>query len=191
MEDIADAKIRNILDMAYTFSAMPRVFEKASKTRIVQRLHTAFKEFTTVADQTDFDNTHSAFCEWFVVDIKTAERQKGRVIAKPSGPTSYGQAAKLFDVASKVYVYYCHLPDRDTAARLLPLLHGAVDTAIMKYLKSRYPECGINASAIIDIDRISYTSLQRLIARNIKEDFNEVPLHPVQYDDIMWYRLNR
>ncbi len=191
VDEALQAKIANILDMALTFSAMGRVFERGSKPKIVERLNDAFAMFGDVRVQTDFERVHDDFCSWFPGAIRTASRKsRGRGSTK-ARPASYGHAAKVFDVASKVYVYYCHLPSRQIATSLLPFLHGAIDTAIMENLKERYRECEVAATDLGEIGRTEYRVLQGLIARHIEEEFSDVSLLPVQYDDIMWCRLNR
>jgi hypothetical protein len=109
---------------------------------------------------------------------------------KESHPASYGHAAKVFDVAVKVYVHYCHLPSCETAVTLLPLLHGAVDTPIMKNLKSRYPASGVKSETIESVGESEYALLQGLVEKHIQEEFKS-GIFPAQYDDIMWHRLNR
>jgi len=191
MNEIFQVRLKNVIDMAVTFTAMNRVFEKQSKHQIVSRLGVALGELGTVSDRVDFEKIHSAFCNWFVTQIRTAESRKNGRVTKLARAASYGHAAKVFDVASKVYVYYCHLPNVKAAAALLPLLHGAIDTEILKNLKSRYPEPGINAETISEIGEREYAVLQGLVARHIGDEFKDQGIYPAQYDDIMWYRLNR
>jgi hypothetical protein len=188
---INKTKIRNVLDMAFTFAAMNRVFERGAKERIVQRLEMTLSRLTEVADQSGFDKVHRRFCEWFTKEINTAARRGRGKQVRPSRPSSYGHAAKVFDVASKVYVYYCHLPERKTAERLLPFVHSAVDTAMMSDLKKRYPKNELKARTIGDVAQTDYYVLQKLISKHNEEEFGHASLHPVQYDDIVWERLNR
>ena len=124
------------------------------------------------------------------MNISTAQKTLRNKKIKKSRSASYGQAAKVFDVALKVYVYYCNLPDNDTASKLLPLLHGAVDTLMMKDLKTRFPNANIKAETIEAVERIDYFSLQNLVTKHIEDEFDNQIL-PVQWDDIMWHRLNR
>lgn len=192
MNEIVRIKTKNVLDMALTFAAMNRVFEGESKGKIAQRLEMAFGELAAVRNKGSFDEVHQSFCQWFIRNIKTAEKKnKEGLTIKPSQATSYGHGAKVFDVASKVYVYYCHLPDGETAAMLLPFLHSAIDTAMMGALKSRYPRSGIKATNIGEIDEDEYATFQDLVARHMEDQFKDISPHPAQYDDIVWYRLNR
>ncbi|HEY2932815.1 MAG TPA: hypothetical protein VGK99_13810 [Acidobacteriota bacterium] len=81
-----------------------------------------------------------------------------------SQPASYGQAAKVLDIALKVYVYYCAQPTADVAERIVPLLHGAVDTPIMQQLKrSKYATARIRAATIKGVDATAYESLQSVV----------------------------
>jgi hypothetical protein len=106
---------------------------------------------------------------------------------RPGLPASYGQGAKVLDIASKVYVYYCSQPNAEIARRMEPLLHGAVDTPIMKHLKSKYATARIPAKTIQEIDEEAYRVLQSLV---LKESLS-MGIYPVQYDDTVWRRLNR
>jgi hypothetical protein len=113
----------------------------------------------------------------------------GQVI-KPTQPASFGQAAKVLDIALKVYVFYCAQPLPDVTSRIHTFLHGAVDGPILHYLKSKCPEVPIRATTIEQVDERTYQLLQALAARDIRDCFhNNVSL--VQYDDIMWQRLKR
>jgi hypothetical protein len=183
-------KINNVIDMAITFSAMNRVFEKGSKQKIAGKLEQSFDLLVNVNSKNTFENIHSEFCEWFIKNISTAKRVLKNKKIKKSRTASYGQAAKVFNVALKVYVYYCILPDWESTARLLPMLHAAVDTLMMKNLKKKYPEENIKAGTIEAVGKTDYVTLQKLVIKHIEDEFNSTIL-PVQYDDIMWYRLNR
>jgi hypothetical protein len=70
------------------------------------------------------------------------------------------------------------------------MLHGALDNQIIGHLTERFPEGGVRAKAIQDVDRIEYERLQLLLAKEIQEDFHSA-IYPVQYDDLMFRRLNR
>jgi len=109
-------------------------------------------------------------------------------LVQPSQPSSYGQAAKVLDIAIKVYVYYCAQPTAEIAQRIVPFLNGVVDTAIMKELKkSKYAAAPIRATTIKEVDEQAYQALQAVV---LAESCDR-KMHPVQYDDIMWRQLNR
>jgi hypothetical protein len=60
----------------------------------------------------------------------------------------------------------------------------------MHYLKRKYPKVPIQATTIEQVDERTYQLLQALAIRDRQDTFhNNVSL--VQYDDIMWQRLNR
>lgn len=184
-EQAATVKKGNIIDMALAFTSMMRVFAKGSKVIIARGLGELCDQLAGVHSPADFERLHRAFCEWFVGTIKTAK--KG---SRASGPASYGHAAKTLDIALKVYVYYCGQPSAELAERLIPMLHGAVDTPIMKHLKSSFPEAGIKAATIGQVDEGIYTRLQALVTQDIQARYLG-QICPVQYDDIMWHELNR
>lgn len=183
-------RIKNVIDMALTFTAMIRVFEAGSKQKIAQKLEVVFSGLDEIKDQATFDKLHAEFCEWFINNIKTAKKMKNGVAVKLSAPASYGHAAKVLDISAKVYVHYSHLPSCDAALQLLPLLHGAIDTPILNKLKSDYPKEEVTANSIESIDKNEYVTLQRLISRHIRDKFDGA-VFPAQYDDIMWNQLNR
>jgi hypothetical protein len=176
--------------MALGFSAMTRVFESGSQSKITRRLAELFANVDRIANAHDYERAHSAFCDWFVQTIRTAERELKNGRTKPCDACSYGQAAKVLDVAAKVYFYYCAQPSVDASARIVPLLHGGVDNQIMRHLIRRFPETAIRAKTIHQVNREEYAKLQTLIAKDIETEFQS-HVYPVQYDDIMWRRLNR
>ena len=187
----ARIKSNNVIDMAITFAAMNRVFEKKSKIKIARRLNQTVSKLASVDGADSFERIHAELCRWFVTNISTAKKNNsvGKVIKK-SGPASYGHAAKVLDIALKVYVYYSHQPSCQKARRLTKILHGAVDTPILKHLREMYAETEVSARTIEQIDRDEYRKLQDLIKRHIKDEFHDA-ICPVQYDDVMWSRLNR
>jgi len=89
-------KKRNIIDMAITFTAMVRVFEKKSKERITDKLYELAEKLEDVHTKERFEEIHSKFCHWFVADIKTAERNLKNHTKKEALSPSYGHAAKVF-----------------------------------------------------------------------------------------------
>ena len=188
---IADEiKRKNVIDMGLTFTAMIRVFEKGSKSKIAGRLFKEFGELSEVRNKDDFVQFHEKFCKWFTSSIKTAQRIRNGRIVKHSRYTSYGHASKVLDVSLKVFVYYAGLPDADTSKRLLPFLNSAVDTPILGHLKGSFPNENIIAKTVEKIDASSYKKLQELVSHDISLRFKK-SIMPVQYDDIMWNFFNR
>jgi hypothetical protein len=181
---------KNIIDIALSFSAMNRLFEQGSKQKIAGKLECYFALLAGVEGKEAFEEYHSNFCDWFIQNVFTAEKVLKNKNIKKSRAASYGQAAKVFDVALKVYVYYCNLPDYESAEKLLPLLHSAVDTLMMANLRKKYPKANIRANTIEAVGKSDYAVLQRMVKQHIEDEFDKTIL-PVHYDDIMWYRLNR
>ena len=181
---------KNIIDIAISFSAMNRLFERGSKQKIAEKLESSFDLLVGVEGKDEFEKIHLNFCKWFVQNVFTAEKVLKNKKIKMSRAASYGQAAKVFDIALKVYVYYCNLPDYESAARLLPILHSAVDTLMMKNLKKKYPKENVEAETIEAIGKSDYGILQKMVRQHIEDEFDK-PILPVHYDDIMWHRLNR
>jgi len=173
-------KGKNIIDMALTFTTMLRLFESDSKQKIAEQLENSLSQLPSISSKEQFEKLHADFCSWFVANIKTAKKRES---------ASYGHAAKVFDVVAKVYVYYCRLPSCEAAAVLLPFLHGAIDTPIMKNL-TKYLDLNTNLETIGSVGETEYHTLQSFILKHIQEYF-ESQILPAQYDDIMWYHFNR
>jgi hypothetical protein len=186
-----EAKFRNILEMAFAFTAMGRVFGAGSGETIRDKLETYLSVLCSSTSESDYDAKHAEFCGWFTRHILTAKKGgKGSLLAGLQ-LASWGQAAKVLDIMMKVCVYYCHMPDPTTSSRLEPYLHGAVDTPILSELKERFNESSLSrVSSIAGIGRTEYETLQRMIRRDISERFKD-RIIPVEYDDIEWRRLNR
>lgn len=190
-EKAEKAKIQNIIDMALSFSAMKRVFEKGSTEKITEKIGNCIKEFSNLNTKEKYYERHKELCEWFTRNIKTAERKKDRRIIKKSRYASWGQAAKVIDIVLKVCVYYCNLPSANVSSKIVTWLNGAIDTPILKYLKKHYNSPIISQiSTLGDIDKVKYKELQKMIRIDIEESFNG-EVFPVQYDDIRWRKLNR
>lgn len=185
-----EIKKKSVIDMALTFTAMIRLFEKGSKSKISKKLYDQFQKINEIKTSDDYYAFHDRFCEWFTNNIKTAQRERDNKIIKESRYSLYGHAAKLLDVTLKVYVYYCGLPDKNTAEFLVPFLNTAIDNPILQHLKKSFPNETIYSNTVEQIDINTYKKLQRLIKTDIAEKFNN-DIVPTQYDDIMWYRLNR
>jgi hypothetical protein len=159
---------------------MLRVFEKGSNAKIIPKLREFFKLLESIKNKAAYDGAHARFCEWFVANIRTAEKKlKGGGI-KSSVACSYGHGAKVLDIAAKVYVSYCGQPSGDIARNLLPMLHCALDTPMMLLLDSA-------KATIQEVDRGHYEKLQGLVTMKIAG----LGIEAVEYDDVMWRRLQR
>jgi hypothetical protein len=178
-EKAKEAKVKNIIEMAATFSAMARVFKSESMEKIKPKVMECLEKLQDVRTESEYHKHHDEFCTWFTRTIKTAKTQR---------LASWGQAAKILDVALKVCVYYCHLPSEEASQRIVPWLNPAIDTPLLKNLKRRYDFSG--ASTLADIDIEKYEELQKIIRTDIERSFNG-EVYPVQYDDIKWRELNR
>jgi len=86
------------------------------------------------------------------------------------------------------------MPSPAKAESLITSLNGAIDTPILRHLFKKLEDIyGRSYSrhlwTIKTIDKEDYDLLQKLIRQDIRDSFNDNVL-PVQYDDIMWRRLN-
>jgi len=181
------AKKQNIIDMAVAFTAMMPLYQEASANLIKEKLTELFEGLDRIGSDQDFSKTHRGFCQWFVKTIRLAKTQE---------TPSYGHAAKVLDLALKVYLHYCNMPSAKKAEVLTPWLNGAIDTHILRYLYRKledikgkpYPP---HYSWTIEvINKEDYDLLQKVIRQDIRDSF-EGKISPVQYDDIMRRRLNR
>ena len=186
--DVEGTKRKNIIGMALGFAAMLRVFSKRSKVQIEVRLEEFFSRLPEIGTSNDYEDLHRSFCEWFTREIRTAEKRPKNGNVRPSQPSSYGQAAKVLDIATKVYVYYCAQPNAEIAQRIMPFLKGAIDTPIMRYLKqSKFATTTICATTIQGVDERAYHALQSVVlAESLAHK-----MYPVQLDDILWRKFNR
>ena len=181
------AKKQNIIDMAVGFTAMMSLFQERSADLIKEKLADLFEGLDRISSDQDFSKMHRDFCQWFVKTIR---------LAKTEEPPSYGHAAKVLDLALKVYVYYCKMPSPAKAESLMPRLNGAIDTPILRHLFKKLEDIYRKSFpphylwTIKMIDRENYDLLQKVIRQDIRDSFNDNIL-PVQYDDIMGRRLDR
>ena len=181
------AKKQNIIDMAVGFTAMMPLFQERSADLVKEKLAGLFEGLDRIRSDQDFIEMHRDFCQWFVKTIR---------LAKTEEPSSYGHAAKIIDLALKVYVYYCKMPSPSKAESLAPRLNGVVDTPILRHLFKKL-EYTYRASfpphylwTIKMIDKKDYELLQKLIRQDIRDSFDD-KIWPVQYDDIMGRRLDQ
>jgi hypothetical protein len=170
---------------------MTRVFEKGSDDKIKHEFHQIIPQIASSENEEDFKILHDSFCQWFGENIKTAERKKDGIVIKESSSASYGQGAKVLNVALKVYVYYCYLPDHEAAIRTTKWLQAAIDTKMLKYLKENWGY--FSASSIEDVDKETYFALQKLVMKDIIKNKDKFPRGtcPVEWEDIMWRELNK
>lgn len=187
LELAKQAKKQNITDMAVGFTAMMPLFQERSADLIREKLADLFEGLDRISSDQDFSKMHRGFCQWFVKTIR---------LAKTEEPASYGHAAKVLDLALKVYVYYCKMPSPAKAEALTPWLNGAIDTHILRYLYRKLedikgkPYPPHYSWTIKVINKEDYDLLQKVIHQDIRDSFDG-NISPVQYDDIMWRRLNR
>ena len=185
--DVEGAKRKNIIEIALSFTAMIRIFTEGSKKDLSAKLEELFLSLFETHNCDDYEVRHRSFCEWFTQTIRTAEKTLKNGKVQPGGQSSYGKAAKVLDIAIKVYVDYCAQPTPEVAERIVPLLHGAIDTPILGHLKKSNATGKIRATTIKGLDQEAYLDLQsQLFAESRARK-----LYPVQYDDILWRSLSR
>jgi hypothetical protein len=186
LELAEQAKKRNIIDMAVGFAGMMPLFQERSGDLIKEKLRETFEGLERVGLDEEFKKMHRGFCQWFTKNIK---------LVKTEEPSSYGHAAKVLDLALKIYVYYCKMPSLAKAELLTPRLNGVIDTPILRHLFTRLEDIYGKPSpphylwTIKMINEEDYDLLQKALRQEIRDFFDD-RISPVQYDDIMGQRLN-
>ncbi|MBM4445029.1 MAG: hypothetical protein FJ020_06980 [Chloroflexi bacterium] len=189
--DPAAYRLHNIVEMALQFSAMLRLFEKGSKLSFREAVIDQVAAISRLESESDFAQLHHAFCNWGVDNILLAERNRKGQVTKRGMKASYGQIAKVLDVALNVMVNDCHLPNCEKAQQISGWLNAAVDTKMMAMLRKCYPQdLKPWPRTIEDVDRDAYVAIQRTVRRFI-EDKHRGAITPVQFDDIYWWVLNK
>ncbi|MGA2309749.1 MAG: hypothetical protein ABSG57_09405 [Candidatus Bathyarchaeia archaeon] len=193
-----DVRFRNIIGMGLDFSSMIRLFKKNSETKLEKKIVEDYgpRIFKAQSGE-EFNKIHKEFCKCGTRAIKLAEKRtrNGRIIKE--GPATYGQIAKTFNIALKVIVYYCHLPDHQKSAEIVEWLHAGVDTRMMamlkKRLKGKHPEYFEDwPEAVKDVDsEKKYLELQEVVRIFIREKHDEKLRLPVHFDDVYWYRITQ
>ena len=186
LELAEEAKKRNIIDMAVGFAGIMPLFQERSADLIKGKLAETIGGLERIDSDDEFNKMHRAFCQWFVKTIR---------LAKTEEPSSYGHAAKVIDLALKVYVYYCKMPSPGKVELLTPRLNGVIDTPILRHLFTRLQDMYGKPSpphylwTIKMINEADYDLLQKALRQEIRDSFDD-RISPVQYDDIMGPRLN-
>ena len=176
-------KTKTIVRMAISFTSMLRVFKKDSVKTIEPMIEGFVQALNEVHTQVDFDARHKTFCQDFIKRIRLAKAKNGKRV-------SYGHAAKVLDVALKVCVYYCQLPDKETSQRVKGFLHAGIDTKILEELKK--DECSdIKANTIQEISPEEYRRLQQRVEGLISTKKEFEGFCPVVWDNVMWWGLNK
>ncbi len=179
------AKRENIFRMAIGYTGMMPLFEEHSVELIVEKLTYLISCLDPISTDQEFTEMHRNFCRWFIGAVKL--RRSGE---RPS----YGQAAKVLDLALKVYVLYCRMPNPEKAESLLPRLNGVINTPILRHLFTKLaivygkPFPPHYSWTINMIDEENYLLLQKLIRQVIRDSF-ESRIWPVQHDDVMGQRF--
>jgi hypothetical protein len=166
--EVEVARMRNIIIMAWDFTGMKRVFAKGSGPCIYRLLEKALYKM----ERNPIGFSHRILCQEVQRSIKTCYKER-----KPS----YGQAAKVVDIAMKVLVGYCRLPNERTARLIAPRLHAAIDNKILReHLKKK----GI--SSLGEINEALYAELQSRLSKEAKHK----SCSPIEYDDWLWRKYN-
>jgi len=191
LKDPADVRVSNIADMGLTFSAMIRLYKEGSKKIIHEEIVTILPEIANAESIGRFKKTHNEFCIWGMNGLSLAEKKRQGRIIKHSGPPSYGQVAKTLDVVLKVVIYYSKWPDEPRSERVAKYLNAAVDTKMMAFLKSKYPDhFELWPVTVENVSQSIYVSIQELVRQFIADEHRD-QIMPVQFDDLYWNILNR
>jgi len=190
-DDLKAVKLRNMVDMALSFSAMMRLFEGGSKETIQTEILKRLQSFFTAGSESEFRSAHIDFCEWGIKEITRTDREKDGELVKEKGPASYGDMAKILDVVLHVVIHYAHRPDCGPAQTLSKWLNPAMDTKMMAFLAGCYPDALKPWPKTIEqVGKDEYKAIQNTVRQFIKEEHKDKIL-PVDFDDIYWEALNR
>jgi len=196
-----EVKLHVAIDIGLAFSAMMRLFEKDSKSRLHNKVHSELPRIFHAKTKPGFERIHSELCEWGTEEISLAKKKRNEQIGKQSKKASYGQIAKTLDVVLKVVIYYSHFPDCRRAKELSKLLNAAMDRKMMaslkKYVKGsnmsrKLPETVKSWPKNIEdvCDKETYDHVQKTV-REYKEDKCPNLLFPVQFEDYLWAKVNK
>ena len=190
--DAEDAAKLNVVDMALGFTAMMRLFEEGSKKKIRKQVVDLLPAIYDCKSESEFRTIHNGFCEWGIKNVRRAERKKNGKVVKPSGPPSYGQMAKTLDVILHVVIRYACYPDSKMAEVILKWLNTAMDTKMMAFLSSYYPDVLTHWPKTIEQvkTREQYDVIQNTVRQFIQEE-HRGNITPIDFDDIYWRALNK
>jgi len=176
-----EARLHFAVEIGLASSAMMRLYQKGS-TKVLQDKILAKPRAFEAETEEQYKSIHRIICNWGTRNIE---------LSKGNGHASYGQIAKTLDVALKVIIYFCHLPDCDKSKRISKWLNAPVDTNMMAWLKKLYPEDAKSwPTTLGGVDDDLYASIQRIVRKFIDEE-RSGDITPVEFDNIYWEALNR
>jgi len=85
LSEVQEARSENIIEIALDFSGMLRVFEEGSNVKIIPKLRELFKQLDSINEKAAYDSAHAEFCNWFVANIRTAQKKLKSGGIKASG----------------------------------------------------------------------------------------------------------
>lgn len=188
--NLVDIKRHNIIHAGLEFSGMIRLLKENNKPILYRKFVETINCFFQMENKNSFDELHSKLCEWGTKNIWLAENKKHN---KPERLISYGQIAKTLNVVLKVAIHYSQLPDEQKANSIRPWLHAAVDTEMMKMLKSKYKQEMTNSwpKSNEDVCRDQYFQIQNFVRDFIAQNHSVEQINAVDFDDIYWNLLNK
>lgn len=127
--DEPEAIIRTLAMMACN-PAIARVLERNGVGKFESLIVEVMPGLSKIATQTEFDSFRAEICEKIILTFRTN---------KDVG-LSWGQAQKPVNVFLKVYVAWAKLPNLATAEGLQPFLHVPLDSALMSFIKEKFPQ---------------------------------------------------
>jgi len=169
--EVMEAKIKNIINISLIISNMLRNFKAGSNELILPKLFDTIYEMFEMERKEDYIKIHDEFCKWAIKNIVPNEKQAVNSI-------SWGQAAKIIDIATKFVFYYSNLPEQEYAKKVIRWLNSPIDTVMLKILR-------INWIKLTDIDKDKYEQCQKKILEFIEDFFNN-KLYPIEFDDLIW-----
>ncbi|MFH1978636.1 MAG: hypothetical protein ABIJ92_04895 [Candidatus Aenigmatarchaeota archaeon] len=170
-----EQKIRHIIDLAIGIPSIIRMCERGASVVIENKFDPLLNKLIPVKSKIDLDKIREEFCRWAESNIKQCKSKEVRLV-------SWGQAAKIFDVGLKVCVYYCHLPDNNTANRISPFLNCPIDEQIQSVLVRN----GLldKNTRLKKMGKEHYEKIQYAVREDMKTLVGV--RHPIEYDEVNW-----
>ncbi|MHA1311122.1 MAG: hypothetical protein ACTSQO_09345 [Candidatus Helarchaeota archaeon] len=169
--EVMEAKVKNIINISLNISTMLRNFSTRSKELILPKLFNTINKMFEMERREDYVELHDEFCKWAIKNIKPVKTQTTSRI-------SWGQAAKIIDVATKFVFYYSNIPDQEYAKKVIKWFNSPIDRFMLQTLK-------MNLTSLTNIDKEKYELCQKKIIELIEDYYNN-KLYPLEFDDLIW-----
>ena len=115
LEDPAEVRLRNVIDMGLNFSAMLRLYTPGSKKELYQRIFSEIKQLFQAKPKEQFTIIHSRICDWGVGDKTLFSLCDVRISPSNSVKPNVG-GIELADALARVLPFTAKGDDRPVLA---------------------------------------------------------------------------